>query len=382
MHKTRKLRHPARRSNLSVETLETRALLAADVTLFTDSFEAGASSNDWVGAWLEDAQNDWFRSSQRATDGVRSAEVDGSANNATLTLTNPVDLSAYAAAELSFDWLIESRLDRGEYLALDVSSDGGATWQTDVRRLDGNVDVENTWHAETVDLTPYASTEVAIRFRAKASRGNEDANVDNVKITATPIVVTEPTAEFIPLGFLPGQSESGARAVSADGRFVVGNSGEEAYRWSRETGMISLGAFTARDVSADGEVVVGGVLDVGALRWEDGTLTAIGDLTTIGRTTDDPGGPLMDDANGVSADGSVVVGNTGIDFKGEADSFRIVDSVIQPLGDLPGGAHASGVNAVSADGSIIAGQGDSGQGGTEAFRWEDGIFTPFGDLPG
>ncbi len=42
-------------------------------------------------------------------------------------LTAPIDLSGYSSAELTFDWLIESGFDSGEYLSLDVSSDGGAT---------------------------------------------------------------------------------------------------------------------------------------------------------------------------------------------------------------------------------------------------------------
>ena len=68
---------------------------------------------------------------------------------------------------------------------LAVSSDGGVNWQTDVRRLSGNVDAVNTWHNESVDLTPYQSSNTMIRFRGKASRSKEDADVDNVKIEGT-----------------------------------------------------------------------------------------------------------------------------------------------------------------------------------------------------
>ena len=83
---------------------------------------------------------------------------------------------------MTFDWLIESGFDGGEYFALDISSDGGATWNNSVLQLNGNSDPENQWHSETVDLTPYASSNLVIQFRAKVSRSNEDANVDNVKI--------------------------------------------------------------------------------------------------------------------------------------------------------------------------------------------------------
>lgn len=165
-----------------VEPLEHRRVLAV---LFADSFEQGSNSDDWADNWVEDSQDDWFRSAQRATDGVRSAEVDGRATNATLTLENSLDLTGFTSAELTFDWLIENGFDGEEYLSLDVSSNGGATWQTDVRRLSGNVDAENTWHTESVDLSSFASSDVVVRFRASVSRSNEDANVDNVQIVGT-----------------------------------------------------------------------------------------------------------------------------------------------------------------------------------------------------
>ncbi|GAB5407396.1 MAG: hypothetical protein Aurels2KO_56270 [Aureliella sp.] len=57
--------------------------------LFADSFEYG----QWNGKWVEDSQNDWFTSSQRSGEGRYSAEVDGSANNAKLTVAESFDLS-------------------------------------------------------------------------------------------------------------------------------------------------------------------------------------------------------------------------------------------------------------------------------------------------
>lgn len=196
------------RKRLSIESLELRELLAADVTLFADSFELGGNSNDWVGNWVEDGQDDWFRRSQRATHGSISAEVDGRATDATLTLSMPLDVSGYASATLTYDWLIESGFDGSEYVSLDVSSDGGATWHTDVRRVDGNVDAKNSWHSESVDLTPYASSNVVVRFRAKASQSSEVANVDNVQIVGKVLSGT------------PEISISDATATEGDGTTV------------------------------------------------------------------------------------------------------------------------------------------------------------------
>jgi PKD repeat protein len=149
---------------------------SAETVVFSDSFEAG----EWNGQWVEDRQNDWFRSTQRATDGSHSAEVDGSASDATLTMATPLDLDSYGTATLTFDWLIESGFDSGEYLALDVY-DG--TWH-ELARLRGNVDSEDVWHHETIDLSPYLASNFQIRYRAKVSGSSEDADVDNVRIVA------------------------------------------------------------------------------------------------------------------------------------------------------------------------------------------------------
>ncbi len=152
---------------------------SVETVVFSDSFEAG----QWNGKWVEDSQNDWFTSTQRATAGNYSAEVDGRATNATLSMSNAVDLTAYGSAELTFDWYIESSFDAGEYLALDFSPNG-STW-TEIRRLRGNVDTENTWHTETIQVgSAYLTDGFKIRFRAYVSGSDEDANVDNVQLVA------------------------------------------------------------------------------------------------------------------------------------------------------------------------------------------------------
>ena len=53
----------------------------------------------------------------------------------------------------------------------------------------------------------------------------------------------------------------------------------------------------------------------------------------------------------------------------------------QGLGDLQGGRVFSKANAVSADGSVVVGETES-EFGNEAFRWENGLMTGLGDLSG
>ena len=186
-------------------------IIDTDGPLFSDSFENG----EWDGKWVEDSQYDWFDSTQRKTDGNYSAEVDGRATDATLTMTNPIDMTPYGSAELTFDWYIESGFDSGEYLALDFSPDG-STW-TEIERLRGNVDQENTWHNETIDIDPaYLTGGFKIRFRAYVSGSREDANVDNVQLFATSLAVPP---NYAPVAGNDGYSvtEDGSLNVSAPG---------------------------------------------------------------------------------------------------------------------------------------------------------------------
>ncbi len=127
----------------------------------------------------------------------------------------------------------------------------------------------------------------------------------------------------------------------------------------------------ALGVSADGSVVVGQRgRSREAFRWENGVMTGLGDL---------PGGVFGGMAMAVSADGSVVVGRGESDSGAEA--FRWENGTMVGLGDLTGGAFGSVAMGVSADGSVVVGFGISAS-GYEAFRWENGTMVGLGDLPG
>ena len=86
-----------------------------------------------------------------------------------------------------------------------------------------------------------------------------------------------------------------------------------------------------------------------------------------------PGGAFNSNAQGVSADGSVVVGNSFIVEATEA--FRWTSGTgIVGLGDLPGGNFNSSGEAISGDGSVVVGWGSSAS-GQEAFVWTQGDGT-------
>ena len=133
-------------------------------------------------------------------------------------------------------------------------------------------------------------------------------------------------------------------------------------------GTLSGGTYSiANGVSADGSVVVGeSHIPDGfrAFRWTDAGMVSIGTLSS--------GSDSM--ANGVSADGSVVVGWSN------NRAFRWTDEGMVSLGVLSGGT-SSHAFSVSADGSVVVGESHIAV-GKRAFRWTDEGMVSLGVLSG
>jgi probable HAF family extracellular repeat protein len=195
------------------------------------------------------------------------------------------------------------------------------------------------------------------------------------------------TGGMIGLGDLPGGNfHSVANGVSDDGTVVVGSSNNflecggvgpcryrpGAFRWTQAGGMTLLGTYGtiagASDASADGSVVVGGTRYNGGFRW-----TQEMGMEFL---------PGVDAALGVSTDGLVVVGVGG----GEVIRWTLGAGIVSlgELGDLPGDTVFSQPEGVSPDGSVVIGESDSDAVvGYEAFRWTpNGGMVGLGILPG
>lgn len=186
------------------------------------------------------------------------------------------------------------------------------------------------------------------------------------------------------LGVVSGTPGSFGSEISADGRVVVGQSGQRAFRWSTSGGIASIGELpggsdngVAHNTNADGSIVVGISSQTSGFRgfrWTSATgMRALGDL---------PGGFDYSVANSISVDSSVTV---GVSSGSEGDrAVRWVGSSTTPvsLGVLRPGYNFSEAYDVSADGLVIVGvSGDGVE--NEAFRWTlAGGFQGLGDLPG
>lgn len=107
---------------------------------------------------------------------------------------------------------------------------------------------------------------------------------------------------------LPAGVRSSADSVSADGRFVVGMLGDDAYRWSEAHGLEvlnapSTGMHTPTAVSDDGGVVVGTTRPAGAIIEELFRWTPATGMQVLGAWN----GDAVQSAS-VSGDGNVVYG--------------------------------------------------------------------------
>jgi probable HAF family extracellular repeat protein len=139
---------------------------------------------------------------------------------------------------------------------------------------------------------------------------------------------------MVGLGFLPGGSLSQATATNADGSVVVGNTDQgEAFSWTAKKGMVGLsGLNQANAVSANGSIIVGQSSSQDAMVWTRQT-----GAESIQQLLLDDGinlaGWLLEDATGISADGTVIVGD-GIDPQGNNEAW---------IADIPHIRHIPGL---------------------------------------
>ena len=183
-------------------------------------------------------------------------------------------------------------------------------------------------------------------------------------------------------------------AVSADGSVVVGQMGlQEAFRWTAADGIVGLGYIadfdgfqesSANGISGDGKIIAGysssSNASTEAFRW-----TASGGMTSLRDPASDN---FFYEANGVSGDGSAIVGVEIVAGHNPAiiEAFRWTQGRGSVgLGQLSGGMYGSVALAASYDGSAIVGYSDSADSGgyPQAFRWTDKTgIQRLGDLPG
>lgn len=207
------------------------------------------------------------------------------------------------------------------------------------------------------------------------------------------------TPGFHLVGFAPGGTASIARALSADGDTAVGGTGGfpgnligPGFVWTTAGGRYDFGlepgmpAFTApTSVSSDGGTLAGWMretpqTDVRAFRrTESGLLQDLGVLPNNQSSR----------ANGISGDGSIVVGQCEVGPSGN-NTFGVAfrwtqQSGMEALPHLRPEGSMTQALCISRDGSTIVGLSQTGGifGPIEAFSWtQGGGMVPLPGLPG
>ena len=209
------------------------------------------------------------------------------------------------------------------------------------------------------------------------------------------------------LGTLPGATHSYALGVNSDGSVVVGAADfpgptkYRAFRWSGNDGMRDLGSLSpganaaALAVSGNGLVIVGradtaptGAQFSGyghAFRWTEPE--GMTDLGTLGPR-------LTSEARGVSADGTVIVGNTSTvlgNFSGNAGvafrwtsltGMRDLNALLIGAGVSMSGIVLYSANSISRSGQFIVGDGTfNGSSRGYIVRYMDEAPNPTGSEP-
>ncbi|MEM8600145.1 MAG: Ser-Thr-rich GPI-anchored membrane family protein [Bacteroidota bacterium] len=171
------------------------------------------------------------------------------------------------------------------------------------------------------------------------------------------------------IGTASGSDFSFATGVSADGRAVAGYTAgatRDAFRWTADDGLLTLGTGEARAIADDGAVVVGtttfGESGVDAFRW-----TADTGMQPLGAL---PGGNLFSRANDISASGDVIVGSISGATSNGQEAFRWTPTAgIVSLGVLQDDHQRSDAFGVSPDGQVVVGRSTGFGRPIKAFRW-------------
>ncbi len=188
-----------------------------------------------------------------------------------------------------------------------------------------------------------------------------------------------------------GTQGNNANAISADGRYVVGESDsaatpgvalEDGYRFDRTTlALVSMGSLNAAtfsthagSVSGDGSTVVGFSRQlIGATNIQRGySWTQGGGIVGIGVFS----GTGTSFAYGISANGSTVVGSTTTSGSAVGQSYYRTGGVMTLIPVLAGGG-ASSARATNQDGTVVV--GDSG---AKPFRFFGGTTSAIPQIAG
>jgi subtilisin family serine protease len=252
----------------SLNELNGPAPSPTETPLFTENFE----TDDYFKNWIQDSQNDWRISSARSI-GDRAAEMDGRANNAWMKLRNSLDITSFDDVRVDIKWLIETKFDNGEFLAIDAKINDGGWIEIDrlsgAKGTGGDEQSGNPFQDGSFFLgdliTDYSNANpgvvnrnLKIRLRGTASGSREDAYFDEVVITGlNQSSVTPPPILSISTDS-PIHQDEGNQGTTTNFIFTVTRDGDlsndSTVDWSIP------GGSTTGEATADDFIATGGSL--------------------------------------------------------------------------------------------------------------------------
>lgn len=217
----------------------------------------------------------------------------------------------------------------------------------------------------------------------KRGSSNVTATLDGRGSSPVEVAVTN-VAKVIPIG-LPNSStpdDTSGCHVSGDGKVVYGMVSGVSFVWTKTLGVQTISEpsgfanFIPEAVNQDGTVAVGSAV------MTNGSRQAVKFILTnfnssggafVALAALEGSDSLESNATGVSADGSVIVGNSASSLGLEA--FRLENGVMTGLGDFStsdDGVSFSTAEGVSGDGSVVIGTARLGDALYRGFRWTAG----------
>ena len=142
----------------------------------TASYSNNKGTNNWANSWSESGDDN---SASAGSVKIANGALQLASTNR--SVKRQVGLSGAIYAALSFQYKRSSFDDANDYVAVQVSKDGGATWAERGRYAGSATD--STWQTATLYIQADAASNTQIRFLTSSSLGSSDIfYVDNVEV--------------------------------------------------------------------------------------------------------------------------------------------------------------------------------------------------------
>lgn len=199
---------------------------------YRDNFDAVAYNNsdgteDWTGDFWQEPGDDANPNTGDVSFDNYLGEDGFDVGNAGQSAIRSVDLSTASTAFLSFRYARRGLDDANDYIALQISSDGGGTW-TELDRFTGTAnDLE--MQSAGYDISAYASANTQIRFAVSDSlNSSESLFIDDLQIAFSTSTIDDTSQQLVNTNQTGdqqtssnGRGSTNAVAVAANGDYVV-----------------------------------------------------------------------------------------------------------------------------------------------------------------